>query len=247
MCQRLHFQLILRGFIVALFIVSSESNCRSADAYCGVQCVFACAETLDRNGSRQFEELLTVEYVDSNKGSSASALVQGLALFQLNGSFMTNMALFDLSLSNSPIILHVRSSMVSPSYDHWIVYLGESKDRLIRVIDPNIGLTEISVAELGCRWDGSGVFVSKSTGDALLFKFFTSLNRGVFLLFSIVTTAAFWTIAARYRAIKNRGQWVTAVAIFFCLAAITGVAVDLYRNRLILDRDASGSLVASHQ
>ncbi|MEQ1830033.1 MAG: rhodanese-like domain-containing protein, partial [Pirellula sp.] len=43
------------------------------------------------------------------------------------------------------------------------------------------------------------------------------------------------------------GQWVAAIAIFLCLAAITGVAVDLYRNRLILDRDASGSLVASHQ
>ena len=245
-CPSFTFRIGIR-FIVALVIVSTSSNCRSSDAYCGVHCVFACADILDRNGIHPFEDLLTVEFVDSNKGSSAAALVKALDLFQLNGSVMTNIGLFDLGLSNTPIILHVRSSMVSPSYDHWIVYVGESKDKLIRVIDPNIGLTEISLAELGCRWDGSGVVVSTSKRDARLFKFFTSLNRGFLVLLSIVVTAAFWAMAARFPGNSNRGQWVSAIAIFFGLSATTGIAVDLCRNRLLLDRDASGSLVASHQ
>lgn len=130
-------------FFVALVIVSTASNCRSSDAYCGVHCVFACADILDRNRIHPFEDLLTVEFVDSNKGSSATALVKALDLFHLNGSVMTNMGLFDLN----------------------------------------------------------------------------SIRR----------------------------QWVSAIAIFFGLSATTGIAVDLCRNRLMLDRDASGSLVASHQ
>jgi len=244
------FSLTLRvgiGFIVALVILTTVSNGRSSDAYCGVHCVFACADIFDRTGIHKFEDLLTVEYVDSKKGSSVAALVKALDLFQLDGNFMSSMGLFDLSLSNAPIILHVRSSVTSPTYAHWIVYVGESQDRLIRVIDPNIGLTEISVAELGCRWDGSGVLISTSTLDALLFKFFTGLIRGGLVFLSIVVTAAFWTMAARYRVNSNRSQWVTAIAIFFGLSATTGVAIDLCGNRLLLDRDASGSLVASHQ
>ena len=234
---------ILGAILLAFCVGIGHAN----DHYCGMHCVYACADILDRGSVIEFEKLLTVEYVDSRKGSSVTAVIKALNAFQLKGTFFSNLSLFDLPLSGSPMILHVRSSMVSPSYDHWIVYLGETKDQLIRVIDPNVGLTEISVAELGCRWDGAGILASTTDWESTSFKIFAWMGRAFYVLLSIAFAVLFWRGASR-RIGSDFVQFRAAIAIVFVfLSGTIGVAIDLSRNRLILDRAATGFLIASHK
>lgn len=129
----------------------------SSDPFCGVFCLYAALRM--QHKEVDFHDLIVPEYIGSLKGSSLFELQRAATDLGLYAEAMTRISTGFLKRYPHPVILHVKSSPVSKTYDHFVLYLGAA-DGKARIFDPP-GLTLLlPFRELLPRWSGNALFLA---------------------------------------------------------------------------------------
>jgi len=134
-----------------------STGCGSSRRHCGLYCLYA---TMKLSGQEvDFLKLVKPEYVGSRKGSSLVELqkaAEDYGLYTVPIGRLTS-----LILRNCPqsVILHVKSSTMSQTYDHYELFLGTENGKA-KIFNPPDPVKLVSFAELAPRWDGNGLIVS---------------------------------------------------------------------------------------
>lgn len=174
------FRLSMGQLLVAVVLVGCFSGTAlSQDHYCGVYSVYAVLNHYQRRIT--FETLLEPEYVSGYQGSTAAAVVKALVDHGIAATDYAGLGVFDLRMSNGPVILHVRGNQGTRMYQHWVVYLGEHNGRAV-VLDPSNGRSEMSYSRLLALWDGVGIVCASSSLDVVLWRTFGIGQRWCILL-----------------------------------------------------------------
>ena len=126
--------------------------------YCGIYSLIACLDTF--NIHPNLEELLVPEFVGSFEGSSNAELIQAAEEYGLHGKTYSSLTWQELKESNSPMILHFRSTYADNKFTHWVAYLGVDGGKA-RIIDLPHRIAMIPFAELLAKWDGTAIEISK--------------------------------------------------------------------------------------
>jgi hypothetical protein len=107
---------------------------RPSGPYCGINSLFACLSALGID--TESADLISVDYVGSQAGSSAKELIRAAERFGAEAKCVSHMTCNELQEAAAPMILHTRS-MAGRDYDHWVAFLGMEDDR-VRICDfPN--------------------------------------------------------------------------------------------------------------
>lgn len=125
--------------------------------YCGIYSLVACLDTFGIHP--ELEELLVPEFVGSFEGSSNTELIQAAEKYGLYGKIYSGLTWRELRRSNSPMILHFRSTYADSKFNHWVAYLGVNGGKA-RIIDLPHRITTIPFAELLAKWDGTAIEIS---------------------------------------------------------------------------------------
>jgi len=125
--------------------------------YCGIYSLVACLNVFGVHPDIQ--TLLVPEYVGSFQGSSNEELIKAAEANGLYGKTYGNLTWRELQKSDSPMILHFRSSFSDQRYNHWVAFLGVEGGRA-RIIDVPHELATIPFAELMAKWDGTAIVIS---------------------------------------------------------------------------------------
>ena len=159
--------------------------------YCGIYALTACLSTFGIEPP--MSELLIPECVGSIAGSSDSELIQAAEKYGCYGKTYSNMSWEDLKKSNSPMILHVRSSYADQRFNHWIVFLGVDGG-YARIVDIPHPLATILPAELLASWDGTAIEISDRpiTSDLMRSSLTQYLILVAMFLGSAVLIRCFW-------------------------------------------------------
>lgn len=131
--------------------------------YCGIYSLVACLNVYGITPN--IEALLVPEYVGSFQGSSDKELIKAAEAQGLYGKTYSNLTWHELYKSESPMILHFRSSFSDQKYNHWVAYFGVDHGKA-RVIDVPHELTTVSFAELMAKWDGTAIVISDKPIDS---------------------------------------------------------------------------------
>ena len=144
--------------ICLLFLSSiSTSHAEPLTAYCGVKCVWFSAALFDKKV--QLTELVVSRFIGSPQGSDFDNLKDAASYCGLFSKCVSNVTPALLKNIDSPVILHVKSSNRSLTYDHYILHL-QTKGNYAQIVDPNYGQRLISYEELFSISDGNGMIVS---------------------------------------------------------------------------------------
>jgi hypothetical protein len=157
-----------------LAIADSPRSMRN-NAYCGLNCLYAALRILDTKVS--YPQLIRPEYIHSAQGSTLADLVNAAERWGVRAMAIRNLTVEDLPGISDPMILHVKSSVGSPKYNHFVllVRLGH---RFV-IMDPPDEPKEVSFRDLRQRWAGTAVLVSPGP-IAIRRKLF--LTRGLLFL-----------------------------------------------------------------
>lgn len=156
---------------------------RASHPYCGLYCLYVVAKLTGREVG--FQELVKPEYISSRRGSSLAEIKKAAednGLYAAPAGNLTSRVLYNCPY---PVILHVKSDVMSPTYDHYELFLGteNGKAKLFNPPEP-VGL--VPFRELVPRWDGNGLVVSGGPID--LSTIFTPVRRR-FVLYVAIATA----------------------------------------------------------
>ena len=143
----------------ALADESSSSLQSGPRPYCGVYCAYAAMKTLQVDV--EFESLLKTQYIGGRKGSTIPELQKALRDNGLHGVAAKSLSTADLGDLSVPAILHVKTSVESKIYDHFILYIG-SRDGQAIILDPPMAATVVPFGELASIWGGTALAISKS-------------------------------------------------------------------------------------
>lgn len=124
--------------------------------HCGVYALHAATQALGSDGD--FRKLDLKQYVPSVAGSSASDLIRAANALDHEAALYRDFGTRHLQFSETPLILHVRTSLVGIDYNHWVTFLG-CRNGLFKVYDPSHGPMRLSAAELLAIWNGTAVAV----------------------------------------------------------------------------------------
>jgi rhodanese-related sulfurtransferase len=125
--------------------------------YCGIYSLIACLEVYGIHA--ELESLLLPEYVGSFQGSSDKELIAAAEKQGLYGKTYSNLTWRELQKSDSPMILHVRSSYADQKFNHWVTFLGIEGNKA-RILDIPHRLATVPFAELMAKWDGAAIVIS---------------------------------------------------------------------------------------
>ena len=142
----------------------SEEDNEIRDNRAGQVCgVYATASCLNALGYRKdVSELLSAQYIGATSGSSADELLLAIEHAGAKGMAIRSIDQADLRASNIPVLLFLRNSGSTSSYNHWVAFLGFD-GREFKIID-NGSEEKWGAAELLIRWRGEGVLVANSKG-----------------------------------------------------------------------------------
>jgi len=129
-----------------------------AGPYCGIYSLLAILDTFSIHPN--IEELLTPEFVGSFKGSSNKELEKAAEKCGLHAKTYSGLTWQELKTSETPMILHFRSTSSSSEFNHWVAYLGVDGGKA-RIIDLPHRLTTIPFAELLAKWNGTAIVISQ--------------------------------------------------------------------------------------
>ena len=149
--------------------------------YCGMRSLFRAAQILDLKIS--LATLIKPQYISTKKGSSAADIA---AAANDIGLYTEHLSMFTSSIlrqSRQPVILHVKSSFRSTTYDHWVLFAGVKNGNAI-IYDESPTERLVSFSALNAMWDGSVVIISDSP-----------ISGRSYLLTSVVSFAFFVCIA----------------------------------------------------
>jgi rhodanese-related sulfurtransferase len=137
--------------------VSDLKEIEVSGPYCGIYSLIAC---FDVYGIKpDIRTLLVPEYVGSFQGSSDKELIKAAEMHGLYGKTYSNLTWKELEKSESPMILHFRSSYADQKFNHWVTYLGTDGGKA-RIIDVPHELATVPFAELMAKWDGTAITIS---------------------------------------------------------------------------------------
>ncbi len=140
---------------------------RASGPYCGIYSLWVCLSALGietRPG-----DFVSTRYVGSFQGSTSQELIDAAKDFGAKTQCFSHLTQEELARVQTPMILHMRSSCVDPSFRHWVAFLGCDGARM-RIVDAPHPLETISPAELLANWDGSAIAISRdNVDDAFLF------------------------------------------------------------------------------
>ena len=125
--------------------------------YCGIYSLVACLNAFEV--TPEIQTLFVPDYVGSFQGSSDKELIKAAEANGLYGKTHGNLTWRELQKSDSPMILHFRSSFSDQKYNHWVAYLGVEGGKA-RIIDVPHELATIPFAELMAKWDGTAIVIS---------------------------------------------------------------------------------------
>ncbi|QDS91682.1 hypothetical protein FF011L_04140 [Roseimaritima multifibrata] len=126
-------------------------------SYCGIYAVWQGLKVLNKDVA--FQDLVDAKYVGSPEGSTAAELVAAVERYDVRGIVQARMSNEMLESSQHPIVLHVRSSLVSESYDHWMLFVGVADGKAM-ICNGLEAEKPMSFARLSSIWDGTGIVLS---------------------------------------------------------------------------------------
>jgi len=129
------------------------------NTYCGVYAAYRGLMISDH--PTEFADLIKAEYIESRRGSTAKGLSQAIKENGAKCEVVSGMTLDMLIGSSSPIILHVRSDYSASTYNHWVLFTGVENGHAL-IADGANPVSAITFAELGARWDGTGIIIDES-------------------------------------------------------------------------------------
>lgn len=166
--------------------VSAES--KSPHPYCGLYCLYAVLKLNEHKVD--FTDLVKPEYIGSSKGSSLAELQKAAEDYGIYTVPVGRLTSQTLRNCTHPIILHVKLSKMSQTYDHFELFLG-TEDAKAKIFNPPNPVRLVSFNELAPRWDGNGLIVSAEPIDtAALF----APARKRFIIYSAVVIAVIFLI-----------------------------------------------------
>jgi rhodanese-related sulfurtransferase/predicted double-glycine peptidase len=235
---------ILLGLCCRISMGQSRVDSGSA---CGLYCLFAITEMFDKHVD--IRSLVTPMYVTSNAGSTLADLKHASTDHGLYAIALGNMTEETLRNSPNPVILHVRKSLDSKIYDHWIICLGVSQD-LLTIYDPPNAPEEISFNQLSPLWDGNGLVVAKKPIDVGKLE-----TAGVSCFIRCTVVVA--TILLLIKLVHKRGvpksslsHWLSRSAMesagIIIVAACMGVCYQVYRGDELLASTSAESLANAY-
>jgi len=125
--------------------------------YCGVYSLYTALkiEGIDVN----LGDLLKRDYIGSRDGSTLPALLRAAQDHHAYAKLLTNLSAQDLRHLDCPVILHVKNAYDAPDYNHFVLCVPTSQDRLA-VYDPPNEFVRSEGHELTAVWDGMALAVS---------------------------------------------------------------------------------------
>lgn len=154
--------------------------------HCGLYCIYALVSAWD--GDIEFRDLLRPEYISHYEGSSLSELKQAATDNHRYAECVGGMTIRSLKSCNTPAILHVKSSMESKEYDHYVLFLG-IKENMARVFTPPQWLAYMPLHKLSYLWDGNALVVSEDPLNISQLFF-----RDRLLMLSLIVVACIVTV-----------------------------------------------------
>lgn len=150
------------------FLWSAEANDipkpqqKVSGGYCGIYCLYGAMKFLGKDCDPN--ELVKSEYIGSPKGSSLAELKKAAEDHGLYATPVKRLTTKDLRGLSVPVIIHVKSSPASPTYDHYELFLG-SRDGNALIYDPPSPAELVPFATLAPKWDGSALILSDKPID----------------------------------------------------------------------------------
>jgi len=149
-------------------------------SHCGLFCTYALIGLSGRQVS--FPDLVKPEYLGSHDGSTLWELRQAALDLGLHAEPAVRLTKWGLQRCPYPAILHVRSHLESPKYDHYELFLGVENGKA-RLYNPPQPPRLVPFKDLAPRWDGRALFVSDRPIDTAAI---TATDRQRWLLCGMV-------------------------------------------------------------
>ena len=218
--------------------------------YCGLYCLYTIMKMADKEVG--FQEFLKPEYVGSRKGSSFGELQKAAEDYGLYTKVVAKITSKELSCCDYPIIMHVKLSMKSQEYNHYILFLG-TKNSHAKIFDPPNPIKLVSYAELAPQWDGNGLIISAEPID-LDAVFAPARNR--FIIYASILIAGILALhwAKRFlpvtlfnSRIKMMGLSITQATGFAILALLVGMFYHFADDAgLLANEKATSAIQKAH-
>jgi rhodanese-related sulfurtransferase len=107
-----------------------------------------------------FVELVNPTFLDRKGGSTLTGLKRGVENNGLHSQIIVHANTRFLRSCLDPVILHVKGSLTSLDYNHYVLFLGAEGPWAL-ICDPPDSPSWMSFDELVSRWDGNAVIVAK--------------------------------------------------------------------------------------
>lgn len=156
---RLLSLLFLSSILISTVVaqIEDDRDYRSSGPYCGIHCLYSASRLLGINVA--FEDLFKPEYISSPEGSTFSDLVSAANRYDIYVEPIQKFTVYDLRHAKDIIILHVKFTSASKTFDHFSLFMGIDNGKAI-IFDPPNKPSRVSFSELAPLWDGTGLIVS---------------------------------------------------------------------------------------
>lgn len=191
--------------------------------YCGIYCVYAALRMFGR--PVRFECLLRPAYLESAKGSSMKNLRRAIQDVGLHAKALGGMTTQTLQHCPHMTILHVRSSLTSREYTHFVLCYGV-EEKGVKVLDPPYSTRFIHFQELAALWDGKAIVISEAPVSSQLLFTPERIGWVISVVVILCIVLAIRIGIGRCHILKGRpSPWVSSVGFSFFQALILCVLV----------------------
>lgn len=218
--------------------------------YCGVSCIYI---LMRRVGIEiAYDELIKREYIGSVAGSSIAELETAARDHGLYATSVSQLTKHDLIQCRYPVVLHVKSSVGSPRYDHYELFAGIQGDQAL-LLNPPGPLRLVSFRELVPGWDGNGLIVSAEPIDH---RALFAPSRKRFMLYAVTAIAGVLALHCAKRLLPGElvntrtrlfGLSMTQAGAFGVMALLCGTLYHFVNNEgLLANANATASIQEAH-
>lgn len=154
---------VLGLFLGVLILSGIGYSEEEAKGVCGINCMYAALSMVGKEVDRL--DLINEKYIDTSVGQSTFAQLSQLGKdYGLYTAAVKNMTLTMLRTSPFPVVVNVKKSFSSTSYDHYVLYLGTSKDMALILDLPN-KVESVPFKKFAAKWNGKGLYVASEPFD----------------------------------------------------------------------------------
>lgn len=144
----------------------AQSPAENSDRSAGIHSLYAGAKLLGLH--IDIHDLLKPEYMGLQSGSSIEELRKAALDHGMHATAVDKLTALSLRESSYPMILRVKTNHESSTYNHWLLFLGNTQG-MAKIYDPNSSAELIAFEKLVSRWDRTALIISTKPIDANLF------------------------------------------------------------------------------